>query len=461
MAGTRYRFSTFVLSPARRVLLHAGREVPLIPRYFDLLVLLVERRGEAVTRREIFDRVWSDVVVSDGALSQAVRSLRRALGDDPRQPVFIRTVSRHGYRFVHPDVLSEADEPPWDLPGAAVAPPDVTALPADGGSSAPDVLVDQLLDASLPTEDRRDAAEALHATGTPSALKALADRPADPEALALLRDSRWDVPGAQQVPLLGRPGGAAALARLAWWRLRQASREAAGRWASCSGGGAVAGLAAGIIGGLVLVLCSQSSREAAPSLPAALGLVGLLIGAVGAAGVGAGLSLAEALSRSWRKGSLVLFGALGGGIVGSVAHLLGRWTLEDLFGGDLASVGGGIEGLVIGAFTGLGYGLGAPGPAGGGMAAPRGAARARAAVVTGLLCAAGCIALTLAGRRLGGDSLDLMARSFPGSRAGLAPLARLMGEPQMGSLTRVVVSAYEGLLFGAGVALGLTRRPRS
>ena len=89
-------FSDFVLSPTRRVLLRNGDEVPLIPRYFDLLVLLVERRGQAVHRREIFAAVWSDVVVSEGALSQAVRTLRRALGDDSREPAFIRTVSRHG-----------------------------------------------------------------------------------------------------------------------------------------------------------------------------------------------------------------------------------------------------------------------------------------------------------------------------------------------------------------------------
>ena len=61
-------------------------------------------------RREIFDAVWSDVVVSDGALSQAVRTLRRALGDDPREPVFIRTVSRHGYRFVFSDVTEQPDD---------------------------------------------------------------------------------------------------------------------------------------------------------------------------------------------------------------------------------------------------------------------------------------------------------------------------------------------------------------
>ncbi|PYQ17719.1 MAG: CadC family transcriptional regulator, partial [Acidobacteria bacterium] len=95
----RYRFGDFCVSPARRVLLRSGRELALIPRYLDLLILLLERRHEAVHRREIFETVWSDVVVSDGALSQAVRTLRRTLGDDSREPVYIRTVSRHGYRF--------------------------------------------------------------------------------------------------------------------------------------------------------------------------------------------------------------------------------------------------------------------------------------------------------------------------------------------------------------------------
>ena len=89
------------------MLVQNGRERPLIPRYFDLLVFLIERRHEAVHRRDIFDRVWNDVVVSDSALSQAIRTIRRTLGDDSREPRFIRTVSRHGYRFVFPDVLEE------------------------------------------------------------------------------------------------------------------------------------------------------------------------------------------------------------------------------------------------------------------------------------------------------------------------------------------------------------------
>src|SRR5260221_11609407 len=118
-----------MLSPRQRVLTRAGRELPLIPRYFDLLVFLVEHRGEAVQRREIFDRVWSDVIVSDSALSQAIRTLRRTLGDDSREPLFIRTVARHGYRFVFAEVLEEDDEGP--LPAIE------WAAPIDGDESRP------------------------------------------------------------------------------------------------------------------------------------------------------------------------------------------------------------------------------------------------------------------------------------------------------------------------------------
>ena len=65
-----FHFAGFVVSRARRQLLRDGCELPLIPRYFDLLLLLIERRHEAVHRRELLDRVWSDVVVSDNALNQ-------------------------------------------------------------------------------------------------------------------------------------------------------------------------------------------------------------------------------------------------------------------------------------------------------------------------------------------------------------------------------------------------------
>ena len=63
--------------------------------------------------------VLADVIVSDSALSQAIRTLRRTLGDDPREPRFIRTVSRHGYQFTCPDVFEESDD---DAPEPAAHP---------------------------------------------------------------------------------------------------------------------------------------------------------------------------------------------------------------------------------------------------------------------------------------------------------------------------------------------------
>src|SRR5947207_2605143 len=139
------------------MLVQGGRERPLIPRYFDLLVFLVERRHEAVHRREIFDRVWTDVIVSDGALSQAIRTIRRALADDPREPRFIRTVSRHGYRFVYPDVIEEDDDRGW--PATAASSPAGTARIAasPGGETAPGRAANSVAD--TPSAGETDAFE--------------------------------------------------------------------------------------------------------------------------------------------------------------------------------------------------------------------------------------------------------------------------------------------------------------
>ncbi len=447
--GPRYLFGDFVVSPRHRILLRTEREVPLIPRYLDLLLLLLERRHEAVHRREIMNRVWSDVVVSDGALSQAVRTLRRALGDVSREPSFIRTVSRHGYQFVHAAVALEPDQGP--LPSAlATAVADTRA--AGEAFEAPLAL----LLSSAPDEERREAAETLHGLGTDEALRLLDRRHGHPAARALLRDTRWDVAGAGAVPLFGAPGGVAATLALVALRLRLAAVQARERWASAAVGGATAGALGGLMGGLLL--CATPDGPAKTVLVPLL-VVGAGIGGVGAGGVGAGLAAAEALARSMRALALVALGALGGGAVGALSHTLGRWTLEGVFGHDLSAVGGGFEGLVIGAAAGLGYALSTP-RRGGGMAAPSGSARLRVVLATAVSCCLACIGLSLSGGRLGGVSLDLMARSFQGSQVGLAPLAHLLGEPELGNRTRTVFAAYEGLLFGAGLVVGLTRRPR-
>ena len=452
----RYRFAEFVLSPRRRLLLRDGREQPLIPRYFDLLVFLVERRHEAVHRREIFERVWSDVIVSDSALAQAIRTIRRALGDDPRDPRFIRTVSRHGYRFVFVDLREEDDDEASPTVGPPDDSPPPTAAPVDTDQFQP--LIDRLTRAPAGLSDddsQQDAAERLHALGTTEALRRLGTRPGHAFARALLRDTRWSVAEAGPVPLVGQPGTSAAAAALIRLRLRRAARIAAARWASAAMGGGAAGAIGGLAGGVTLAIVPGSS--ASLSVAPVLALIGAGCGAAGGAGVGAGLSAVEAIVRSRRALALVCGAALGGGLVGFAAQWLARWSLAALVGVQV-EIGGGLEGVAIGAGAGLGYGL-ATSRTADGLAAPRGRSRARVAALTALACGAAALALTLAGRPLAGGTIHLIASAAQSAQALLTPLGRLIGEPEFGPITRAIVGTAEGALFGLGLALGLTRRP--
>ena len=453
----RYRFSEFVLSPRRRVLTREGLEQPLIPRYFDLLVFLVEHRHEAVHRRDIFDRVWSDVVVSDSALSQAIRTIRRTLGDDSREPRFIRTVSRHGYRFVYEGVLEEVDEQQAPAPPASIEPFVVDVVGREAEPADPfDPLLTRLTGAG-DEEDRREAAELLHALGTSETLTRLGTRPGHAFARALLRDTRWDAATAGDVPVLAGPSPAAVAWHLTALRLRRAKRIAASRWAGAALGGGVAGAIGGAFGGLVLSAISTST--ASPAVAPVLAVIGAACGATGGAGVGAGLAVAEAAFRSRRTLALVAGGALGGGLVGSAAQWLSRWSLAALVGVHL-NVGGALEGLAIGASAGLGYAASTP-FAEGGMAAPRGWRRVATAAVVGLACAAATFALALAGRALVGGTVHLIAEASQGSQVVLTPLGRLVGEPNFGPVSAAILGLGEGLIFGAGLAFGLTRRPRT
>ena len=280
------------------MLVRGGRERPLIPRYFDLLVFLIERRHEAVHRRDIFDRVWNDVVVSDSALSQAIRTIRRTLGDDSREPRFIRTVSRHGYRFVFPDVLEEEDDDQWSYTGRT--PP--AADPGNDTATDPFEPLLQRVTGSGSTasdeEEQREAAELLHALGTSEALRRLGTRPRHAFARALLRDTRWEIAEAGPVPFLGEPSPIDAARALVSLRLRRAARIVAARWAGASIGGGLAGVVGGGLGGLILAAAPGSAAPV--DVAAVLAVIGGCCGAAGGAGVGAGLSVAEAVARSQR-----------------------------------------------------------------------------------------------------------------------------------------------------------------
>lgn len=94
------RFDAFEVDCDNRQVRKHGLVVELGSRYFDALALLVARRGELVTKDAFMDKVWHGIPVTDEALTQCIRTLRRALGDDAANPQFIETVPKHGYRFI-------------------------------------------------------------------------------------------------------------------------------------------------------------------------------------------------------------------------------------------------------------------------------------------------------------------------------------------------------------------------
>ncbi|MEA3016403.1 MAG: hypothetical protein QOI38_1125 [Sphingomonadales bacterium] len=339
-----YRFERFRLDPADRRLSRDGVPVELNARYLDALALLVREAGALVSKDRFMDEVWRGVPVTDEALTQCIRTLRRQLGDAAASPRFIETVPKHGYRFV-----------------AAVA--------GEEGAGG----------------------------GAPAAAAA----------------SPW-----RRLLLLGGAGTI---------------------------GGGAAGLAGGIFYGFV-----GASQPGAGAVSVLLVLLWLTLAAAltGAAGVAFGIAAAAAAGRgAWT----VAGGALGGLAVGASAKLLGLDAFNLLLGRSPGDVTGGPEGLLLGAAVGLGAWLGAR----------RGWSPRRAAAAAAAIGAAAGALVPLAGGRLMGGSLDLLARSFPGSRLRLDPLGAAFGESGFGPVSQVVTGALEGALFGGCVVGAMLAARRS
>ena len=101
MAGMdSFRFESFELDPGNRRLCRDGVPVEINARYLDALALLVVEQGRLVSKDRFLDEVWRGVPVTDEALTQCIKTLRRQLGDDAANPRFIETVPKHGYRFI-------------------------------------------------------------------------------------------------------------------------------------------------------------------------------------------------------------------------------------------------------------------------------------------------------------------------------------------------------------------------
>lgn len=113
MTSGGFRFDRFLLDPHDRRLWRGDAPVELSARYFDALALLVREAGRLVSKDRFLDEVWRGVPVTDEALTQCIRTLRRQLGDEAGRPRFIETVPKHGYRFVAPvERVQDGPRPP-------------------------------------------------------------------------------------------------------------------------------------------------------------------------------------------------------------------------------------------------------------------------------------------------------------------------------------------------------------
>jgi DNA-binding winged helix-turn-helix (wHTH) protein/tetratricopeptide (TPR) repeat protein len=152
-SGIIFRFGLFEANPVDGVLSRSGTKVKIQEQPFRLLLLLLERSGEIVTREELRQRLWAEgtYVDFDGSLNVILKRLRAAIGDDPENPRFIETIPRRGYRFIAPvSVVEQAPEK--DLPQVAA----IAASPVPAGTLDPPARLSETATALLsPIQQRR------------------------------------------------------------------------------------------------------------------------------------------------------------------------------------------------------------------------------------------------------------------------------------------------------------------
>jgi eukaryotic-like serine/threonine-protein kinase len=126
----RFRFGVFEANPADGALSRSGTKVKIQEQPFRLLLLLLERPGEVVTREELRQRLWPEgtYVDFDGSLNVILKRLRGAIDDDPENPRFIETIPRRGYRFIAPVSLIERPSEKDPAPVSEIAAPRIPAI---------------------------------------------------------------------------------------------------------------------------------------------------------------------------------------------------------------------------------------------------------------------------------------------------------------------------------------------
>lgn len=425
MSNDVLEFDSFRLEPAERRLTRDGAPVEISGRYLDALLLLARHPGELITKDRFMAEVWRGVPVTDEALTQCIRNLRKALGDQAGRPRFIETVPRHGYRFLaevrtaggtrgaaEEATVAEARDLGRQTPefggltatnGASPHLPDGAADRQVGLAAASTDLLATVEEPSSPATGRRVTLPE-HGRLTPSQLKG---------------DSSFKSASARsQVLLLGAAGLV---------------------------GGAGAGLVGGIGYGLIAAT-EPPAGTGAISILLVMTCLCVLIGVVGGLSVGGGSALGRLFARG-RLVPLMLGGALGGLAVGTLGRLIGLDAFSLLIGSRPLAITGGSEGLIIGAIAGAALWL-----------AERDVDTAPSTTTAkgALLGALAGLLVTLGGGKMMAGSLAGLAAVHPD-----APLGRLLTELTPPLL--LAAGAAEGAIFIAALTLSyaLVLRSRS
>jgi len=121
--ATSYQFGAFKLIPHERQLLCNGNQIPLPPKTFETLVVLVEKNGHLIEKEELMQTLWPDTFVEEANLTHHISALRKALGEKENGQQYIQTVPRRGYRFVADVRKSVVTEPNTGLAASAARSP--------------------------------------------------------------------------------------------------------------------------------------------------------------------------------------------------------------------------------------------------------------------------------------------------------------------------------------------------
>lgn len=291
MSRRVYRFDRFELDPEDRRLTRDGAAVEVSGRYLDALMLMVSEPGRLVTKDRFLDEVWKGVPVTDEALTQAIRSLRRALGDEAARPRMIETAPKHGYRFIAPVTVVEDG----DAAGPAVA-----AAPVPVSSTAVG-----------PTVRALDRVFEVGRAGTLGGGAAGAIGGLVYGALGVLGGEGAGVSGVLVMicvtALVGLAGGAGV-----GFGIAAGDRLAGGAPGRKSLGWIGGGLVGGMVVGTVVRLLGLDAFDLLfGQAPGAI--TGAMEGAMLGGAVGAGVVLGERVGGSWRRR------AVAGGLAGAVA----------------------------------------------------------------------------------------------------------------------------------------------